>query len=75
MKLTYKDISRLHNGFIEFICDTIEDKYRGTRFKENKSKQTKLVFPYGVYDVKITYSPKYKKEYATDIRCSLLYRC
>lgn len=43
-----------------YFCDTIEDKFRGNDLK-NKKVAGETCIPYGVYDVKITYSPKYKK--------------
>lgn len=43
-----------------YFCDTIEDKYRGQDLKKTKVMHETCI-PYGVYDVKITYSPKYKK--------------
>ena len=43
-----------------YFCDTIEDKYRGQDLK-GKKVYGETCIPYGVYDVKITYSPKYKK--------------
>lgn len=43
-----------------YFCDTIEDKYRGQDLKKTKVMNETCI-PYGVYDVKITYSPKYKK--------------
>ena len=43
-----------------FFCDTIEDKFRGNNLKNNKVAGETCI-PYGVYTVKITYSPKYKK--------------
>ena len=46
------------DGF--YFCDTIEDKYRGQNLKTIKVYGETCI-PYGVYDVKITYSPKYKK--------------
>ena len=44
-----------------YFCDTIEDKYRGQDLK-GKKVYGETCIPYGVYDVKITYSPKYKKD-------------
>ena len=44
-----------------YFCDTIEDKYRGQDLKKTKVMNETCI-PYGVYDVKITYSPKYKKD-------------
>ena len=44
-----------------YFCDTIEDKYRGQELKKTKVMNETCI-PYGVYDVKITYSPKYKKD-------------
>ena len=44
-----------------YFCDTIEDKYRGQDLKKTKVMHETCI-PYGVYDVKITYSPKYKKD-------------
>ena len=43
-----------------YFCDTIEDKYRGQNLKNTKVANETCI-PYGVYTVKITYSPKYKK--------------
>lgn len=43
-----------------YFCDTIEDKYRGQDLKKTKVMNETCI-PYGVYTVKITYSPKYKK--------------
>ena len=43
-----------------FFCDTIEDKFRGNDLSKTKVYGETCI-PYGVYDVKITYSPKYKK--------------
>ena len=43
-----------------YFCDTIEDKYRGQDLKKTKVMNETCI-PYGVYDIKITYSPKYKK--------------
>ena len=43
-----------------YFCDTIEDKYRGQDLKTKKVANETCI-PYGVYSVKITYSPKYKK--------------
>lgn len=43
-----------------YFCDTIEDKFRGNDLKKTKVAGETCI-PYGVYDVKITYSPKYKK--------------
>lgn len=44
-----------------YFCDTIEDKFRGNDLK-NKKVAGETCIPYGVYAVKITYSPKYKKD-------------
>ena len=44
-----------------YFCDTIEDKYRGQNLSKTKVMHETCI-PYGVYDVKITYSPKYKKD-------------
>ena len=46
------------DGF--YFCDTIEDKFRGNDLSKTKVAGETCI-PYGVYDVKITYSPKYKK--------------
>lgn len=43
-----------------YFCDTIEDRYRGQELSKTKVKDETCI-PYGVYTVKITYSPKYKK--------------
>lgn len=43
-----------------YFCDTIEDKYRGQELK-GKKVYGETCIPYGVYDVKITWSPKNKK--------------
>lgn len=43
-----------------YFCDTIEDKYRGQDLSKTKVADETCI-PYGVYMVKITYSPKYKK--------------
>lgn len=43
-----------------YFCDTIEDKYRGQDLK-GKKVYGETCIPYGVYTVKITYSPKYQK--------------
>lgn len=43
-----------------YFCDTIEDKFRGNDLK-GKKVSGETCIPYGVYTVKITYSPKYKK--------------
>ena len=43
-----------------YFCDTIEDKYRGQNLSKTKVANETCI-PYGVYSVKITYSPKYKK--------------
>ena len=43
-----------------YFCDTIEDKFRGNDLSKTKVYGETCI-PYGVYDVKITYSPKYKK--------------
>lgn len=43
-----------------YFCDTIEDKYRGQDLKKTKVYGETCI-PYGVYDVKITWSPKNKK--------------
>lgn len=43
-----------------YFCDTIEDKYRGQNLSKTKVMHETCI-PYGVYSVKITYSPKYKK--------------
>lgn len=42
-----------------YFCDTIEDKFRGNDLKKTKVYGETCI-PYGVYDVKITYSPKHK---------------
>ena len=44
-----------------FFCDTIEDKYRGQNLTTTKVANETCV-PYGVYNVKITYSSKFKKD-------------
>ena len=43
-----------------YFCDTIEDKYRGQNLSKTKVANETCI-PYGVYTIKITYSPKYKK--------------
>lgn len=43
-----------------FFCDTIEDKFRGNDLSKTKVYGETCI-PYGVYDVKITWSPKNKK--------------
>ena len=43
-----------------FFCDTIEDMYRGQDLSKTKVMHETCI-PYGIYTVKITYSPKYKK--------------
>lgn len=43
-----------------YFCDTIEDKFRGNDLK-GKKVYGETCIPYGVYDIKITYSLKYKK--------------
>lgn len=43
-----------------YFCDTIEDRYRGQELKETKVVDETCI-PYGVYSIKLTYSPKYKK--------------
>jgi len=43
-----------------YFCDTVEDKFRGNDLK-GKKVYGETCIPYGVYTVKITYSPKYKK--------------
>lgn len=43
-----------------YFCDTIEDKFRGNDLK-GKKVYGETCIPYGVYTVKITYSPKNKK--------------
>lgn len=43
-----------------YFCDTIEDKFRGNDLSKTKVYGETCI-PYGVYDVKITWSPKNKK--------------
>ena len=43
-----------------YFCDTIEDRYRGQDLSKTKVVDETCI-PYGVYSIKITYSPKYKK--------------
>lgn len=43
-----------------YFCDTVEDKFRGNDLK-GKKVYGETCIPYGVYTVKITYSPKHKK--------------
>lgn len=42
-----------------YFCDTIEDKFRGNDLK-GKKVYGETCIPYGVYTVKITWSPKHK---------------
>lgn len=43
-----------------YFCDTIEDKFRGNDLK-GKKVYGETCIPYGVYTVKITWSPKHKR--------------
>lgn len=43
-----------------YFCDTIEDKFRGNDLSKTKVYGETCI-PYGVYDVKITYSARHKK--------------
>lgn len=44
-----------------YICDTLEDKFRGNNLK-NKKVYGETCIPEGLYSVKMTYSAKFKKE-------------
>ena len=45
----------------QFICNIIEDKFRGNDLSKNKVKGQTCI-PEGNYEIKMTYSPKYKRE-------------
>lgn len=53
-----KNMNILSKGY---ICDTLEDKFRGNNLKGNKVYGETCI-PEGNYQVKITYSSKFKKE-------------
>lgn len=52
-----KEIKILKN---EFLCNIIEDKFRGNELTGIKVKD-KTAVPEGSFEVKMTYSPKFKK--------------
>lgn len=43
----------------EFLCDTLEDRYRNLEIEEKVSGTTAI--PFGKYRVKLTYSPHFKR--------------
>lgn len=53
-----KNMNILSKGY---ICDTLEDKFRGNNLK-GKKVYGETCIPEGTYEVKITYSTKFKKE-------------
>lgn len=52
-----KDIKLISN---KFLCNIIEDKFRGNDLSKNKVKD-KTAIPEGFYEIKITHSAKYNK--------------
>lgn len=48
----------------EFFCDTIEDRYRDLSKEKKVYGETSI--PFGVYDIELTYSPKYTEKMRTD---------
>jgi hypothetical protein len=52
-----KEIKLLSN---DFLCNIIEDKFRGNELTGIKVKD-KTAIPEGTFEIKMTYSPKYKK--------------
>ena len=53
-----KNINILSKGY---LCDTLEDKFRGNNLKDKKVYGETCI-PEGNYQVKMTYSNKFKKE-------------
>ena len=57
LKDTYT-IGKLYIDYTYF-CDTIEDKVRGLA---EPKVYGETAIPYGIYEVEVTYSPKFKRE-------------
>lgn len=57
-ELNGKKIRKIEEGF---LCNIIEDKFRGNDLK-NKKVYGETCIPEGNYEIKMTYSAKYKKE-------------
>lgn len=53
-----KNINILSKGY---LCDTLEDKFRGNDLK-GKKVYGETCIPEGIYQIKMTYSNKFKKE-------------
>lgn len=65
----FKDTYTIGNLYIDgtFFCNTLEDKNRDLnkngKFDNGEAKvYTETCIPFGTYDVKITFSPKFKRE-------------
>lgn len=68
MKLTLKRIA-LRNTYTigklfiddEYFCDTLEDKVRDLGKNGEGKVYGETAIPYGEYEIKVTYSPKFKR--------------
>lgn len=65
----FKDTYTIGNLYIDgtFFCNTLEDKNRDLnkngKFDNGEAKMyAETCIPFGTYDVKITFSPKFKRE-------------
>lgn len=68
-RLYYKDTYTIGKLYIDdiYFCDTLEDKNRDLnkngKFDNGEQKvYAETCIPFGTYDIKITYAPKFKRE-------------